>query len=653
MKRKVLSNKTVYLVLLIAGLVYFSTRPSGDAQVSALGRYQGYSQAVYDGHIRRSDYLTLANGTRLAYDLILPTKDGVVAAEPLPTLFKYTPYLRTFTVFDENGVNIMANSYGLTFKEKAMLRVRYWIYDRGRLMDPLFRTQWLEEMVFHGYAVIVVERPGTGASFGVMDPSFEVGAREADEILDWIAAQEWSDAKIGMFGDSWQAQIQFAAASTGNPHLKAVFPVSGSMDNYSSVIYPGGIYNKAFGGLFSQLTSLLETVVTPVDQDKDGKLLAQAMAERAGSTVGEESSNVFERYPYRDTLNSEGQKMWEEVFALYPMLDRINQAGVPVYLVNGWFDLFPRDMFLWYANLTTPKRLLVLPYDHSGLEGENSDFDIGAEAHRWFDYWLKGIDNGIMGEPAIHYYLMGSSEDIAWQAAEKWPLANGDTIALYFSEGETGSIQSSNDGFALPAPPVSLNGQDAYRIDYSTTTGPLSRWTAVNWEKDYPDMSVNDAKGLTYTTPPLQSPLPVVGHPVVHLWLTTTAPDLDVFVYLEEVDGQGHSSYITEGNLRISNRAIHAAPYDNLNLPFRLFYESALQPIPAGIPVEIVIDLLPTAFLFQEGSCLRVTITFADADNFDTPVLNPAPEVYLLRDREHSSFVDIPYFEGLIGSTQP
>jgi len=630
------------LVPVIVGVVYFGDKSSNDEKISELGRYQGFSEKSYDGHIRRSEYLTLADGTRLAYDLILPTRDGVPASEPLPVLFKYTPYLRTFTVFDENGVNIMADAYGLTFKEKVMLRVRYWVYERGHLMDPLFRTIWLEDMVYHGYAVIVVERPGTGASFGTMDPSFEVGAREADEILDWIAAQEWSDGNIGMFGDSWQAQIQFAAASTGNPHLKAIFPVSGSMDNYSSVIYPGGIYNKAFGDLFSQLTGLLETVVTPVDQDMNGELLVQALAERTGSTVSEESSNIFAQYPFRDTLNSRGQKMWEDVFALYPMLDDINQANVPIYLVNGWFDLFTKDMFLWYVNLNTPKRLLVLPYDHSGLEGESAYFNIGAEAHRWFDYWLKGIDNGIMDEPPIHYSLMDSSQDNIWQTTQGWPPANSETTTLYFSDGKTGSANSINDGFLVSTPPASTNNQDIYRVDYSTTSGAVSRWTAVNWERDYPEMSANDAKALTYTTAPLESDLLVIGHPLVHLWLATAAPDLDVFVYLEEVDAQGHSIYITEGTLRASHRLEMDAPYNNLGLPFYRHYKSDLLLLPDEEPFTLSLDLLPTAWRFHSGSRLRVTIAYADADNFDTPILAPAPEVHLLYDVDHPSYIELP-----------
>jgi len=212
----------VIAVLIPLGLFY--RRESRPKVMSQFGQYWGYSAELYDGSERRSEYLTLENGTRLAYDLILPAQAGVPAEAPLPLLLNYTPYLRTFTIFDEGGNLLLEELYDLKWYEKAMLRFRRMVYGRGHLMDPVFRTPWLERMLHHGYAVLVVERPGTGASFGTMDPSFEVGASEVNEILDWIAAQRWCDGNIGMFGDSWQAMIQFAAASTGNPHLKAILP---------------------------------------------------------------------------------------------------------------------------------------------------------------------------------------------------------------------------------------------------------------------------------------------------------------------------------------------------------------------------------------------------------------------------------------------
>ena len=278
----------VVAVVAVASTAAFivRAREPSPATDTGFGRYQGDSEAVYDGNERHSDYLTLSDGTRLAYDLILPTKDGSPAAEPLPVLFKYTIYLRTITIFDENGHNIVADLFNLGWKEKAMLWFRHKVYERGHLMDPIFRTPWLETMLEHGYAVVVVERPGTGASFGVMNPSLEVVAQEADEILNWIAGQPWSNGAIGMFGDSYEAQTQIAAASTGNPHLKAIFPASASMDNYSAVVYPGGVYNKTFGSFFSWSTTALETLASPVDRDGDGTLLAQAVAKRGDTTVG-------------------------------------------------------------------------------------------------------------------------------------------------------------------------------------------------------------------------------------------------------------------------------------------------------------------------------------------------------------------------------
>jgi putative CocE/NonD family hydrolase len=640
------------IIIVIAAPFFLYKRQAGREKISCLGKYQGYSEAVYDGYQRRSEYLTLSNGTRLAYDLILPTKKGVPAKEPLPTLFKYTPYNRTFTIFDKDGNNIIAGLFNLSWKEKAYLRVRYWFDKQGHLMDPIFRTKYLKNMLKHGYAVIVVERPGTGASFGVMNASFEVGAKEVDEILNWIAAQEWCNGNIGMYGDSFQAMIQLAAATTGNPHLKAIFPTSSGLDMYTSVTYPGGVYNKTFGSFFAWSTSFLETVVTPVDNDKDGSLLAQARKERSGSTLAKQSEVWFKKFSFRDSITSGGIKIWEGPGNLYPLIGRINQSGIPVYMTTGWYDLFSGagDMFLWLSNLTVPKRLIVRPADHSEVEKNLFDLDYSAEVHRWFDYWLKGIDNGIMNEPPIYYYAMGASKKDAWQTSGQWPLAEQKLTRFYFDEGKTGSIASINDGFLRPEPPGHKDAFDNYTVDYSTTSGKYSLWYAVNWPRNYPNMRSNDQKGLTYTTSPLDTDMDVTGHPVAHLWVTTDAPDLDAFVYLEEVDDGGKSTYITQGNLRASHRKLGQAPYHNLGLPYHSHYQSELESISAGKPVELVFSLLPTSYLFRAGHRIRITVTCADADNFDTPVLNPAPKIHLLRDTAHPSFVELPIIPGRSGN---
>ena len=302
-----------------------------------------------------SNYLLLPDGTRLAYDLFLPTKDGVVADQALPVLFKYTPYDRAWTVFDKDDNFNLADL--MPWYAEPMVRLRAWVmpHGSGKIMDALARTTWLGEMLKSGYAVIVVDRPGTGASFGHVNGDPDVLAGETNEILNWIAAQRWCDGNIGMFGDSIQAQIQFRAASTGNPHLKAILPATTWMDNYSAVVFPGGILDNALTGFYGPANEAFDAMATPVDQDKDGTLLAQARAERQNTSALAEAMSVVDTIPFRDVIAADGMKLWTDYQTLYPALDQINRSGVPVYLINGWYDIYARDNFLIYRQPDRPQ----------------------------------------------------------------------------------------------------------------------------------------------------------------------------------------------------------------------------------------------------------------------------------------------------------
>jgi putative CocE/NonD family hydrolase len=642
-KRVVFLSATILLVLAL--WIAYQGKDRHE-KISEFGKYQGYSEAVYDGSKRTSDYLTLSDGTRLAYDLILPTKNNVPADKPLPVLFKYTPYDRAWTVIDENG-NFNLAAFNMPWYYEPMVRFRALVMPdgKGKVWDALFRTKWLGEMLNSGYAVIVVDRPGTGASFGQLNGDPDVVVSEADEILNWIAAQPWSDGNIGMFGDSIQAQIQFRAASTGNPHLKAILPATTWMDNYSAVMFPGGVLDKAFADFYGPANELFDKMATPVDQDKDGTLLAQARTERANEAALSEGMTLLESIPFRDSFNSDGKNAWIDYESLYPLLDRINRSDTPVYLINGWYDIYARDNFLIYNNLTVPKRLLVRPTDHAGIEAPGSDVDYGAEAHRWFDYWLKGIDNGIMDEPPIHYYVQGADKAQAYQSTDTWPLGDQEISRCYFGPGEGDKDISANNGALILSSPSDSEALDKYTIDYTTTTGNTPLWSALAVPHEYPNMRSNDAKALTYTTPPLETAITVAGHPIIHVWLSTDAPDLDIFVYLEEVDANGNSTYITEGELRASHRTLSLPPFENFGLPWRNHFESEIQPIQKGEPFELVFDLRPTAWQFSTGKRIRITLAFADDGNFDTPVLDPAPMIQLMRDENHPSFVEIPVLQ--------
>ncbi len=611
-------------------------------RVSQFNQYQGYSRAAYDGYVRRSDYLAGPDGTMLAYDLLLPTRGGDPAKGPLPVLLMHTTYLRAVKMV-EGGEILLEGLTNLSWVAKTSLRLRARFAQGGHIGDMVFRERWLRSLLDHGYAIVVVERSGTGASDGVISASFREVAGEADEILNWIAAQPWCDGNIGMIGTSMVAMAQYAAASTGNPYLKAIMPCASSFDMYGSVVYPGGVYCTGFASVLSGSTGALEKMIVPVDSDAGGAQLTEILEERGERTLSDVTARSFKQAPYRDSASPHprGGKLWEDQ-GLYNLLDRINRSGVAVYNSVGWFDLFSRDGLLWHANLTVPHRLHVRPLFHNQMGKFQRDLDFAAEVHRWFDYWLKGVDNGTMDEPPIHYYVMGLKDSSVWRTAGQWPLPEQQIRRFYLAEGRTGSVASANNGCLRPEPPGESEASDAYTVDYSTTSGAHARWSAVLKGGGYPELCADDEKGLTYTTPPLDSDVEVTGHPIVTLWISTDVPDLDVFAYLQEASPDGRVWYITEGNLRASHRRLSEPPFDNMGLPYHRSYEEDVTPVPAGEPVELVFDLLPASKLFRKSNSIRLTITCADADNFETPVLDPPPEIHVHRGASHASFIELP-----------
>jgi len=642
MVKAITMTLVVIVAIAVAAFFFFHNTKSGIERVSRFGEYRGYSADIYHGYVRRSDYLSLSDGTKLAYDLLLPAKDGVAVKNPLPVLFSYTTYLRAYNMVKDGKV-VDNEILPLNPIKKAFIWLRAKLTENGNIFDQAFMNKWVKKMLRHGYAVVVVEVRGTGASEGLMNPIFKFMAEDADDVLSWIATQSWSNGKIGMFGASSIAQAQYAAASTGNPHLKAIFPTSSSFDLYNAVVYPGGIFNTAFAKMFSLATGLLEKMAVPVDSDKEGAILERIFKyRRKTTTLSEGAAKSLEKAPYRDSDSflPKGDRYWEDL-GLYSLLNQINKSNVAIYNATGWFDIFTRDATLWHNNLTGKRKLYIAPLSHYALK-KRKGFDSGAEAHRWFDYWLKGIDNGIMDEPAVHYFVMDESENNLWQTSREWPRRNERRTQFYFSPGRSENLGSKNNGLLTTERPRATEAFDSYLINYSTTSGIKCRWNSIIQEIDYPDMSTNDIKAVTYTTLPLENDIEVTGHPTVHLIFSTRAEDIDFFVYLEEIDSKERSTYITEGCLRATHRSIAEAPFNNLGIPFHRSFKEDVKPLPSGEPIDIIFDLLPTSKLFRKGSRIRVSITCVDSDNFKTPVLNPAPEVSILRNSVHASFIELP-----------
>jgi putative CocE/NonD family hydrolase len=587
-----------------------------ETKVSEFGRYEGYTRERYDGWKRESFFIQARDGTRLACDLFRPTLRGAPASEKLPLLWTHHRYQRS-TV------------------------------DAGQVSTILDIYPHLVGLLRQGYLVAAVDVRGSGASFGVWRGLFtEVENEDAYDVTEWFARQDFCDGHIGMFGSSYLGGDQFMAASQAPPHLEAIFPWVAPYDVYDFV-RPGGVPRLPFLEEWSQLTKTMDQSLAtlPVDEDRDRKQLIAAHHEHAGNLSLLECLRGLE---FRDSA-------WTPAGLTVPIrpyeawnpashLDEIAASHVAIYHMAGWFDVFVDGTPHYLARLSNPQKAVFGPWFHLEREGVNW----AAEMRRWFDHWLKGIDNGIMREPAVHYFVLGAGE---WRAAKAFPPP-ARTSSFYFAQGPCGSIDSANDGALAKEIPDA--GLDAHRLRTDTTTGLVTRTgNAVahgGFHVDPPVLTENDRRGLTYTSPVLDQALETTGYPIAHLWLQWDGAnqDGDVFVYLEDVSParrggveSWQSTYVSEGCLRASHRALAEPIAGDLEVPQHENVAASALPV-GDQPIELVVVLYPTSCRFAAGHRIRVTIESADRDNFETPAPRPGSGLRLLRGGAHASRIELP-----------
>jgi len=620
-------SRAVALSSFLSLIPVLGAPPLGLAQqkVSEFGRYEGYSEERFDGWVTTSRYVEMRDGVRLAVDVTRPAIDGVPVDEPLPVVWTHSRYHRNPSqltqLFDPGST--------ATIESFVDMRVD------------------LQRLVRHGYVFGAAGVRGSGASFGRFEGLFSpTETDDAAELCDWFAAQPWCDGNVGMWGGSYLGITQYMAASRAPASLKAIFPDVAAFDLYDA-LYPGGVFRDDMMEHWDALTDRLdaEILAPPVDDDPRGELLAAAVDEHADNWQVLEG---FASAPFRDDVVPGLD--WD-VNAPSGLLAAINEARVPCYHYNGWFDVFVLDTLLWFENYAGPQRVALGPWSHAGMVDPSTMQErleiASAEQHRWFDRWLKGIENGVLDGPALYYAVMLGPGEWRWESTDVWPPDDVRSELHAFDRGPSGSVDSTNDGRLTKEADALVAGVDAYTVDATTTTGTATRWdNAVGAAPamHYPDLAVNDEKALTYTSEPLSADLEVVGHPIVRLWVTAERGDADFVCVLEEVDAKGGVHYVTEGVLRASHRERSSAPWKNLGLPYQRSYREDPEPLPDE-PTELVFDLLPTATTFQEGHRIRVALFCADADNLaglaDASRDDPAT-IRVFRGGDHRSGIELP-----------
>lgn len=345
------------LIFILAMAVFMGCQTNNQRTIDRLsefGKYQGFSEEKYDSWERTSIYVTMRDSVKIAIDIIRPSLDGKVEESPLPVLLNYYSYLRA--------------------------RIK-----NGKVASLVDRSASLQTLVRHGYVIAIASTRGRGVSFGeVTGPVSMQEARDAYEVIEWLASQLWCDGNVGMFGHSYSAHIQLMTASLSPPNLKAIFPSMGAFDLYQ-LIFPGGILRKIILEIVSKNFQWqdFEAPFVPVDEDYSSSLADSARANHQENVDPIKMAN----FPFRDS-ETDISKPWT---LDNPMshIQGINSSSIAIYHWAGWFDGFPRDVFQYFQNLKNPQKLVVGSWAHS-----DSDSTVRAERYklytieqlRWFDY---------------------------------------------------------------------------------------------------------------------------------------------------------------------------------------------------------------------------------------------------------------------------
>ncbi|MCR0982777.1 CocE/NonD family hydrolase [Roseomonas populi] len=569
-----------------------------------------------------SRYLPMRDGCRIALDAWLP--EG--ATGPVPAVLILTPYYRRFAVTP------------------------------GSEADPIPNAgKFVRHLVPRGYAVVVVDVRGTGASFGTRDSFRSPKEREdSREIADWIVAQPWSDGRIGATGISYPGAASDFLAGTGHPAVKAIAPLFAVWDTYADNYYPGGILLKELARSYDALMvamdhdrrDLLRNYVYyanpdlrgphPVDEDPDGALLAQAIHGHLGNFRQPDFMGEFrfreEALPYDPSFSSAS-------FSPYSVREGI-RPDVAVLACSGWMDGagYANGAIARFLTLAeNPVHLLLGPWDHGARcnvspwrRDTTSDFDLLGELTRFLDHYLMDRDTGLDAEERIHYFAMHAEE---WRSAPSWPPVP-----------ENRRLALSGGGMLGVAPGEA--GEDSAQADFAAGSGHGTRYeriAGINSTTYYADWAERQAGLLSWTSEPLEQDSELAGHGLADLWIEASEPDAALFAYLSEVEADGTVRYVTEGLLRALHRKESAAPAAyRTTWPFRSFRREDAAPLVPGRAERIRIPLLPTAWRFRAGSCIRLSIAGADADHCVQVPHGRPPVLTVLRGGDRASFLELP-----------
>lgn len=524
----------------------------------------------------------MRDGTKLYADVFRPDGDG-----RYPVLLQRMPYNKAFLPLS------------------------------SLVLDPIAAAH-------EGYVVIIQDVRARFASEGDSFYIYKNEFTDGYDSVEWAAGLPYSNGNVGMFGLSYMGMTQFQAAVMQPPHLKAIFPITWGTNVF---MYRGGALELGLLGSWSLATIGPNAVI----RAKKGKEDFVKEFMELIHAIDNIEVEAFNSLPLKD---SEWMKLGEGYASfVYDILnhDRIDefheeisvigkeeQLKVPAFAIAGWYDCLLGGDLKHYEGFKDQEqtKLMIGPWVHASFQQAVGELNFGLSASnmllelktdltslqlRWFDYWLKEIDNGITMEAPVKIFVMGENN---WRDEQEWPLKRAVYTPYYFNSN--GNANTKDGDGKLSKNPPAMEGYDRYIYDPANPVPTLggNHLLPAHYPRGPVDQHIIEIREdvLVYSSEILEEDTEVTGPLKVVLYAESSAIDTDFTAKLVDVHPNGLAYNIADGIIRAKYRE-----GDGTEASF-------IQP---NVVYRYEIDLLATSNLFKKGHQIRVEISSSNFPRFD------------------------------------
>jgi predicted acyl esterase len=535
--------------------------------------------ALPDGIVLEENvYVTMRDGVRLAADIYRPEEPG-----RYPGILSMSPYIKDIQQWPP------AISHSI---------------EAGN--TPFFLR--------HGYVHVIVASRGSGLSQGQWAPFDLAQQQDGYDMVEWIAQQPWCNERVTMLGDSYFAIMQWLVALQRPPHLACIAPADGSTDFYRDYAWKGGLFNTAFFGMWGPDT------------------MAQCYwpGEVEGKLPPADLFNAFLSHP------EDGEFWWN-----MSSWTRLQEIEIPVLsIIPQPSQNHSRGQLWGYPKITSPKKLLVLPWNRQSHVTFIESLPLNEYIVRWFDHWCKDIATGVMDEPEV---MICDSVTQEWRYEADYPLSRAQWTKYYF---HSGGEQSATDP---PYGSLDREAPGAEAPDSFPTGSRLPGTADMSHDPRTPPDTVRLITGepqIAFVSEPLSEDARVWGPMSVSFWAAVDTLDMAFFVKLADLGEDGHREVISEHVLKASYRELDDTR-SGPGLPFHP-YTNPSRPL-AGEIYEYTVELPPKFWTFRQGHRIRVEISGDDnayhlmLHTVYTSELLPVPgEAKIYHDQQRPSHLLLP-----------